>query len=83
MRRDAGQDEDARADDCSHAQARKLDGAEDALQSILALKFLNERFVRLYLKQLIRHIHLWSFGRSDQSMRIGRDYAFVLKNFRL
>ena len=55
MRRDAGQDEDAGADDRADAQARKLDGAENAAQLILALEFLDERFVRLYLEQLIGH----------------------------
>ena len=72
MRRDAGQNEDAGADDRSHAQARKLDGPEDAAQLILAVEFLDERFVRLYLEQLICHIHLAFVGQASACLPFER-----------
>src|SRR5579864_5920583 len=63
VRRDARQDEDAGADDGADAEARQLDGAEDAAELIFTVEFLNERLVRLYLKQLICHMHLLAFER--------------------
>ena len=56
MRRDARQNEDAGADDRSDAEARELDGTQDAAQALLALKFFEENAVRLAHEQLVRHI---------------------------
>ncbi len=56
VRRDARQDEDAGADDGADAEARELDGTEDAAQAIVAVKFFEEDAVRLAHEQLVWHV---------------------------
>src|SRR5205085_2681315 len=56
VRRDAGQDKDAGADDRAHAKRRQLCRAEDAAQAILALHLCEQQFEWFRSKQWTGHL---------------------------